>query len=309
MSYADKILHVGLCAGRRAKGEELSSVSQAFIRHTKEKYVEIGTGHPNLNAEVQRVVKELQPDVVFFQIQAEGIVSRKTLEVVKQNSGRSYNWTGDVREPIPKWYLDFGDCFDCTFFTNLNDVYTMRQAGFVSDYLEIGFDPEIYYPEGERDIDVVFMANNYGNFPLSGYRVQIAEKLKRTVSGFRLYGSGWKNADGNLNHSQHAEADVYRRAKIAINCSHFAYKRYASDRMLRILGSGCLCLSHYYPQIEDEWKIGREVAVFSDLADLIDKVGYYIKNEKERSRIAANGCKKAHEDFTFDSMVKNLLKW
>lgn len=310
MKYADRILHVGLCAGRVAKGEPLSSVSQAFVNHTSEKYVEIGTGHPDLNREVQRIVQELKPDVVFFQIQAPNIVSRKTLEIVKANCGRMYNWTGDVREPIPQWYLDYGDCFDCSFFTNLNDVETMRKAGHVSDYLEIGFDPEIYKPATARDIDVVFMANNYGNFPLSGYRVKLAERLKREFGGrFKLYGSGWGNADGNLNHSQYEEAKIYQRAKIAINCSHFAYKRYSSDRMLRILGSGCLCLTHDYPNLSDEFIDGENVVAFRNLDNLVEEVDRLLGDVPELTRIAAKGCQLAHEEFTFDRMIDRLLEW
>ena len=139
-------------------------------------------------------------------------------------------------------------------------------------------------------------------FPLSNYRKEIVEALKKEFKGkLGIYGNGWDDSDGSFNYSQPVEAAVYRGATIVINCSHFDYERYFSDRMLRIMGSGAFCLSHNYKGISEDYTIGQDVATFDNIEELINKCHYYLKpeNNQERNTIAANGCHAVHNKFTF----------
>ena len=147
-------------------------------------------------------------------------------------------------------------------------------------FLEIGYDPEIYCPEGEfKSVkDIVFFGNNYVNqFPLSGYRRQMVAFLKEKFwDNFGVYGNGWENGDGNFNHSQIEEAAAYRSAKIAINLSHYDIERYSSDRIFRILGTGApLCLARYYKGIEQDFEHGKHVIYWHEFADLEAKIIRY----------------------------------
>src|SRR3990167_9578300 len=114
-------------------------------------------------------------DVVFMQVQSAGVV---TPEFCQRLTGVRLNWTGDVRQPTPQWYLDVGRVIDNTLFTNTDDVRYLHQHGIGADYLQIGFDHHVFVPYGEqgRYPDVVFMANNYRDvFPLSPLMSQIAQ--------------------------------------------------------------------------------------------------------------------------------------
>lgn len=307
----EKILHIGLCAGKNDGVKALSSVSEALKDHCTVSYAEMSTGHKNLNQVMVDQAKKMKPNIVFFQVQAPDILLHEALFEMRKHCDFMVNWTGDVRAPVPQWYIDLGHLFDITFFTNEVDVRTLRKKGLSSEYLEIGYDPDIYYPDNrERRIDVAFLANNYGGFPLSQYRLDAANKLQSVYGDrFKLCGSGWQNATGNYNHSQYDEAEFLRNVKIAINISHFDYDRYSSDRRLRILGCECLCLSHYHKGITKDFIPEEDITVFSDLDQMTNLVSHYLTNGKEGTRIAKNGHHLAKSQFTFHRMIDRLLEF
>lgn len=304
-----KILHVGLCV----QPPPINDMQLAFIENAIE-YREISTGDPNVNQNVLKTAFEFKPDIVFFQIQAPGIVSSETVRQLKLLGAKVYNWTGDVRDPLPAWFKTFGA--DVTLFSNMRDVREMTSQGFNSDFLEIGFDPNIYTAGGSITSvpPIVFFGNSYGTkmFPMSKFRMDMAIYLKSEFgSKFGLYGHGWSFANGNFNHSQREEAAAYRGSKIAINCSHFEIERYSSDRLLRILGTGTpICLAKYYPGIELDYEDKVHLRIWRSLEELKGLINHYLDpaNELERREIALNGMIHVKERFTFDQMVKNLIK-
>lgn len=303
-----KILHCGMTAC----GEPLNGFQKALIKVCID-YREINNASIAKDAEIICVNRELQPNIIFFQYQQPDVITLSTLRQIKIDNPNSFvvNFTGDVRYPLPQWYIDFGMLIDCTMFSNVTDVWEARRLGINSGYLQYGIDPEIFYPkESPMQKEIVFLGNNYQNqFPLSVKRGEMVRFLKREYGDrFGAYGSNWENGDGNLNHSQKEESELYRGCKIAINYSHFDYERYSSDRMFRIMASGAFCLTHRYAGIHLDFEGGENVAIWDTFEHLKEQIDYYLSNEPERKRIADNGCKLAHEKYTFDAMISNLLK-
>lgn len=303
-----KLLHVGLSA----TGEPLNGLQKAFMKHFI--YEEIYTGTPNLNEAMISKVETFKPDIVFIQIQTDGYIWEQTIIDIKKTGAFIMNFTGDVRYPIPAWYYGLGKHLDLTLFSNMTDVEKMILDGYRSDYLELGIDPEIYKPKGEFILShpIVFMGNHYGNFPLSNTRYEMVKFMtKKYGHKFGVYGNGWPldatvKVSGNYNDSQKNEASIYRASKIAINISHFDYKRYSSDRLLRIMGTGVFCLCKKYEDMPFEDGVHlRTWETFSQLEGLCE---YYLKNINERLAIAKAGCDFVHANFIFESMIKNIKK-
>jgi spore maturation protein CgeB len=255
-----------------------------------------------------------KPDFVFMHLQSGEVLDISTIEYMANNS-IVVNWTGDVRYPLPTHYLQIGKIIHSTLFTNMNDVETCLQNGVKADYLQVGYDSTNFTPYGETNIKyqpILFLGSNYSNiinFPLTNYRNEMVKLLKNRFGNyFGLYGNFWNGfADGNIN-NYYEEGKAYRSSKIAINLSHFEYKRYSSDRLYRILGSGAFCLTHYYPEIEKDFTDGKDLVVWKNFNDLIDKINYYLINEEERKIIANNGYNKAINNYTWDNFAQNLKK-
>jgi spore maturation protein CgeB len=194
----------------------------------------------------------------------------------------------------------------------MHDVKEFRKEGYSSEFLEIGYDEMIYNWDGITypTRDIVFMANNYGynNFPESNYRIEMVEFLQKQYPvRFGVYGHGWVKSNGNYNSSQLEEAAMIRGAKIGINLSHFNYERYSSDRILRIMGTGTMCLTKRYKGIEADYKEKTHLDAWDNLEELKEKIDYYLENKTERNKIAIKGNELMLKSFTFTSMIKNLL--
>lgn len=301
-----KILHVGLCV----QPKPYNGFQQAFIDVVGEdNYREISTGDSQVNEKTQYMIAMFKPDILFMQIQAPNIISIETCEYAKNSGCFVINWTGDKRHEVPQWMVDLAPYVNCTSFSNMEDVYKMRALGFKSDFLEIGYDPTIYTPIGEalQMPEIVFMGNNYGRgyFPMSGFRIDMVDFLKNEYGNrFGVYGSGWAYGNGNFNHSQHEEAKAYRGAKIAINVSHFDCDTYNSDRLLRILGSGVMCLTYEHINMKE---IFRNIPSFKDFNTLKQHIDFYLDDDYTRNHLATANNNFVKNFFTFKHQVENII--
>jgi len=300
-----KLINLGLMINSKPNG------FQTAMQSVCSQYAELFCGVKDFNTQALKLAEQLQPDITFIQIQQPGILSKYTTQKLSELSF-VINWTGDVRSTTPEWMLETGKVIQLTAFSNMHDVNYCLQKGINADYLDIGFDPLKYTKHGIKTEtpQIVAHFNSYGNmfFPLSQYRLDICETLKKEFgNNFGVFGN-FPGAIQNFNDNQVNEAVNYNNAAIAINCSHFNLSRYSSDRILRILGSGCFCLSHNYTHIEKDYKIGKHLDIFNNLEELIKKCYYYLKNIEQRRQISENGYLLAHQNLTFKNMVENIVK-
>lgn len=308
-----KLLHIGFSN---------LAMSRAFIKQTDEyrfidwtDWTAIPNNIKNLHKHITDVYNEFKPDLVFMQIQTPDVITPEFIKTIKVPT---INWTWDFRKDTPQWMVDIAP-YVISAFTNETDPEYLRSLGHDAMFLQGGFDPDIYDPDGGYEADVepviVFMANNYPDdeydFPLSKYRIELVDALKEKYgSKFAVYGFGWpgQNPLQSFMHREEKEAASYRSSKIAINLSHFEAERYTSDRMFRILGSGPLCMTHWYPGIEKDFTDGEHLLVWRTTEELMNLIDEYIPNiNTERIRIAAAGCKLAHMNYTWDDMVRNIV--
>lgn len=285
-----RLLHIGLTVGKN------KWLSKELRNRTI--YDEIKPSESDEN--IKTLFDSHKPECVFFQIQQANMISLGLIEYMAKKAVL-INWSGDVREPLPSWYFDF-DKYCITAFSNMRDA---QEIG--GEYLQIGFDQEIYKPaKTKKIIDLVFMGNKSNGFPLSDYRLKTIELLRQKYK-IKVFG-GWPYADANLMNLPNEEANYYRASKIGLSISHFCINRYFSDRLLRIMASGCFALSHYYPGIEIDFKLGEHLETFSDNYELEQKIDYFLHNEDERNKIALQGCDHVHRNFTTKNMVNDILR-
>lgn len=264
------------------------------------------------------------PDLVFIQIQDDKIRNGRetydtcsllgpSLDRLKAAGAYIINWTGDKRDTTPAWMIRFAKHCDITCFSNQEDVTIMQSSGHKSEFLQIGIDPEVFkkWPKQESK-DIVFMGNNHGQYPLSQVRLNYIQFLRSY--DFALYGN-YPNNSGNLNANgndpfpmQSQESKIYSSCKIGISISHYDSDRYTSDRLLRIMGSGCFALSHHYKGIEKDFTVGKHLETFKNQNDLREKIDYYLSHEDERQAIADAGYNLIHSRHTYDHMVEDIKK-
>jgi len=74
------------------------------------------------------------------------------------------------------------------------------------------------------------------------------------------------------------------------------------------MGSGAMCLTHHYPEIEKDFVVGKHLDTWDNINDLIRKIEIYTSNEAERSKIARQGCDFVREHCTWEKRMYEFLK-
>lgn len=259
------------------------------------------------------LLKTYRPDYCFMQLQDP---SKMSVEVVREMAKytKIIHWTGDVRNSVLwyDWLAAIGREVHLTLFSNETDAEKLTAIGVNAGYLQVGFD-NIYYQRRARIEgwpDIVFVANDYDMFDLSHYRQHIVLAMyKAFPREFRVFGQNWHRwGISTESISSALEAECYNSCKIALSVSSFNYKRYHSDRLLRIMGCGCFPLSHEYPAIAKDYTIGTDIETFADPDELIEKCNYYLQHHEERVSIGANAFVTAHSQGTWHVRCKELKK-
>ena len=100
---------------------------------------------------------------------------------------------------------------------------------------------------------------------------------------------------------------VYRTSQINLNITIRSIKSTWANRCLDIMASNGFLLSNYKPELAENFVDGEDCAIFFNTDDLIQKADFYLKNETLREQIAANGCGKVKDNFTYNHAIKNIL--
>lgn len=263
---------------------------------------------------VVRAMQSFKPNFVFMQVQHEGIVNISTAKRMTEICP-VISWTGDVREDI-SWHFQMAQAGVLTMFSNEDDVDTLRKNGHYSEFLQVGFDRTIHKPEIEQPAQlgkIVFIGNKYNDnlFPLSKERGEMVLRLKKEFGDdFHVYGNGWDTLGVKAYPIKESNCSlIYNSYKIAINQNHFSRARYSSNRLLYAMAAKTFVLAQGYPLIGYDFAEKKELDVFSDIDDLVNKCHYYLdeNNENEREQIASKGYNYVVHNFTWESIMISLI--
>lgn len=101
---------------------------------------------------------------------------------------------------------------------------------------------------------------------------------------------------------------IFNLSKINLNFTSKPIRTGLPQRIWDILGAGGFVLTNYQSELPEYFEIGRELEVFSDESELLDKIGYYLSHEELRKEIAFNGYKRAKEEHSLELRLGRLLE-
>jgi spore maturation protein CgeB len=78
--------------------------------------------------------------------------------------------------------------------------------------------------------------------------------------------------------------------------------------MFEATGMGALLITDSKKNMDEFFKSGSEVITYKSAEDLTAKIKYYLKNEKERLKIAKSGQKRTLKDHTYKKRMIELDK-
>ena len=101
---------------------------------------------------------------------------------------------------------------------------------------------------------------------------------------------------------------IFYLSRINLNITLPSIETGMPQRILDIMGSGGFVLTNYQREIEDYFEIGKEIEVFRDLDEFMEKVPYYLSHEEERLQIAMNGYQKVRKCFSYIHQLTHILE-
>lgn len=103
---------------------------------------------------------------------------------------------------------------------------------------------------------------------------------------------------------------AFTAAKIVLNNMHLAEICGLNKRAFEIPACYGFQIISFNDAVSDLFEIGKEIVVYHNLEDLIEKIDYYLDetNSKERDRIVANGHKRSITEHTYVIRLESLLK-
>jgi spore maturation protein CgeB len=174
------------------------------------------------------------------------------------------------------------------------------------------FPKEKYHPgTREKDIDVSFV----GDYTKSDRRRYIEYLLKNGIN-VQVFGKGSKNGfvpGENI-------PEIFSRSKINLNFTKtdslswinkrnplLRRVRQNKGRPIEVALTRSFCLSENAPAMNAMLEIGKEIDVFNDKYELLEKVKYYLSRSSERENIARNACHRALSDYDAESYIPKVI--
>lgn len=251
--------------------------------------------------------RQFNPDFAFCQFQSPGMITHKFPEVLKDIGCFSVNWTGDVRAPLPQWYVDLAPYFSVTAFSNMTDVDALRKMGYRSEHVQIGYDDRIYNSDGTAERSgAVFIGNNYGGYKYSESesRRQMVKLLEAELGDrFKVYGMPWPNG---FYLSEPDDAKILREAAVAINWDHFHRPWFASDRLLRATACGCATVSQHYEGLSTEHP---SVVGVNSPEDVVKAVRLLLDNPNTADKVGKISAIHTKNNHLWNNRVKQMTAW
>lgn len=227
---------------------------------------------------------------------------------------------------VAMWFPDSLVNFGRGFFMNapydalfFKDPYIIHALGDVLKspvyYLPECFNPERHWlPEEAISHDVAYQCDITTAGNQHSWRVAFYKNLPNY--DVKLWGNPlplWMSAgpvagmfQGRGVHN-HEKVRAFRGAKIVVNNLHYSEVWGVNVRCFETAGAGAFQMVDWRPGLGQLFEDGRELITFRSIADLKQKIDYWLPRDTERHAISHAGMRRAHKEHTYALRLGLLL--
>lgn len=282
-----------------------SEVLGEYLYRTHWQRVKLRVAFPPLirtvSAQLLRECRRFRPDYVW--IDQGSVVSQSVLQALRRSGARLVHYTLDsLRAPglLTPVLRDALREYDHCVTSKPHELLDYAKLGARSVLLgHDGIDPSIHRrvtisgTDAKRfGCDVVFVGQ-----AMHTRAALVNAVASKTTASVKIYGRGWLGMLKPYGLQRLSEGWVFGDdyayalcgAKIALGMLNDSVGDQQTTRSFEIPACGTFMLAQRTPALCDLFREGTEAAFFGSEEELTDKVGYYLRNEAERKRIANAG--------------------
>jgi len=295
-------------------------------------------GRDKMNKELLEVVQKEKPDLCFFFLFGDEI-KKQTIKKITQESGSiTFNWFADDHFRFYNFSKYYAPCFNWISTTDSEAVEKYNKIGYKNVIkTQWACNQFLYKPfDLSKTYDVSFVGQPHSD------RRKIVDQIRKAGINMKCWGNGWQS--GRV--SQDEMLKIFSQSKINLNLtkssgsinlralasiflkkelnnslkfinpkywfgnfqSILAKKReQIKGRNFEIPGCGGFLLTSDADNLGDYYEDGKEIVIYKDINDMIDKIKYYLEHNKEREAIAKAGYERTLQEHTYEKRFNNIF--
>lgn len=254
-------------------------------------------GRKAMNEEIIGLVRREQPKYVLWTSFYYDI-GGSTFQAIRQAGAFVVGWFCD-----DDWRFDSYSKYWASYL----DYCVTNDINVVPKYIAIGTPALRSIPNSGVDVpgDWVRRAEKYdvtfvGTIRFAD-RQSFTDRIKQEGLPITIFGEG---TTGYVSFDEMIA--IFQNSKINLNFSKagaFTWTRQKKGRVFQVCLAGGFMLTENSPDIDTYFEPGKEIAVFEDENEMIEKIRYYLAHEEERLAIARAGWERATKSYSASHLV------
>ncbi len=299
-------------------------------------------GRNDANNLLVKTVEEQKPDLVFFFLLADEFEQSTISRVTKLT--KTFNWFADDHWRVPVFSRFWAPLFTLVSTTDPNAPALYQKYGITNVIkTQWAANLALYYPQSSQEnpgnLDITFVGKKFGK--RGGY----IEKLLAAGLPAQAFGGGWPG--GRVTQKKMTEIFSYSKVNLNFSETHLvgtaAYLKLLSKLFVEksggkykfighrlihniksLSGTSHLCIKGRVfevaacggflltgktdDDISEYYIPGKEIVIFENTVDLVEKCQYYLEHGPERDKIAKAGYERTTRDHTYEQRFKTIFK-
>jgi len=204
-------------------------------------------------------------------------------------------WTDYL--PLNDYYLPLIRQFDQVFCTQKDSKHLLEQAGCSRvHWLPFGFDETL---KNDHTLEKIYEVAFVGNLDLPATTEERRRVLPEIEKNYRMNDYRTSCFGDGMMHT-------YNQSKMVVNIPALGG---FNMRTFEAMASGALLLTKNVGNGQaDLFQDGTHFVSYTDTADLLEKIDYYLKHEAERLAISENGMREVLSNHTYRHRAFEMLK-
>jgi spore maturation protein CgeB len=295
-------------------------------------------GRAKMNSQLLQTIDEVKPDLCFFSLFTDEIEKSTLKKISERDDTVTLNWFADDHWRFISFSRFWAPFFTWIVTTDKESIGKYNDMGLKNVLLsQWGFNHNVYKSADlPYEYDTTFVGQVHSR------RLKFIRSLRNENINVSCWGSGWPA--GRV--AQNEMIKIYSKSKINLNFADsspgFQFRpviktiitRRADDtfrinsagevsghiktlfsrrgsqikaRNFEITGTGGFLLAQYTPHLESYFQPDKEIAIFYEQEDLLEKTRFYLKNDDIRENIRQKGYERALREHTFEARLRSII--
>lgn len=267
-------------------------------------------GRDDLGRHVRALIDREEPDIFLHMVCEDELTPEIARDISQHTSTISVAFFSD-----DDWRLDHSlgviPYYNFGLTTAKQAVSLYQRAGFSNVILtQYAANTDLYYPlDGvPQRYDVTFVGQAYRGRP------EMIAWLRERGVDVRVWGQGWERvpalrgcAGGFLPHAE--LLNVFAASKIVLGLSWTSDGKalQIKGRIFEYAAAGAFQLSTQDDRLADYFDVGREIVLYRNQEDLLEKIRHYLAHEEERAAIARAAHARVLKEHTWTQRFEQIF--